>query len=247
MKSRTTIWPEALAAAGLAGGLAMAIAAPPDALLQWNLQKIMYVHVPSAWTALYLAFGLTVLGSIAWLVRRDLRWDHLAVAGAEVGVFFTGLTLATGMIWAKPVWGVWWTWDARLTSTALLFFVYLGYLALRRAVVDPQVRATRAAILGIAAFALVPIVHFSVIWWRTLHQVPTVLRPEEPAMDTPLLVALLLNVAVFTFLFAVLARRRFQLAKSEAALEELARHEILAGAAVSAPRLDHPDEVPGHV
>ncbi|MDP8958088.1 MAG: cytochrome c biogenesis protein [Actinomycetota bacterium] len=238
-------WPELLAAAALAVGLAVGLSAPPDARLQGYLQKIMYVHVPAAWSALYLAFAITVLASIVWLVRRRPRWDHLAASSAEVGVFFTALTLATGMIWAKPVWGVWWTWDARLTTTALLFFVYLGYLALRRAISDPEVRARRSAILGIIAFVQVPIIHFSVVWWRTLHQPPTVLRPDQPAMDPTLLVALLVNVAAFTVLYLALVRRRLQLAQLEGELERrlVSADRPLAGTAVTTPRLERVDHV----
>lgn len=236
---RRAHWPEGLAAAALGGGLALALTAPPDVLLQGHLQKIMYVHVPSAWLA-YLAFAVTVVGSVGWLWTRRFGWDHLAGASAEVGVFFTGLALLTGSIWAKPVWGVWWTWDPRLVTTALLFFIYLGYLALRRAILDPEVRARRASFLGMVAFIQVPIVHFSVIWWRTLHQPPTILRPDGPSLDPPMLVALIGNVVAFTVLYGVLLRRRYQLARLEAAWEErlAAAERPLAGTAVTAPRLE---------
>ncbi|WP_165475505.1 cytochrome c biogenesis protein CcsA, partial [Klebsiella pneumoniae] len=156
--------------------------------------------VPAAWLA-YLAFALTLVASIGWLRTRRDRWDHLAVGAVEVGVFFTGLALVLGSVWGKPVWGVWWTWDARLVTTALLFLVYSGYLALRRGIDDPRVRADRAALLGIIAFVQVPIVHFSVVWWRTLHQPPTVLRPGDPTMDHTMLAVLLLNVVAYSAVF----------------------------------------------
>lgn len=218
-------------------GLAAALAAPPDRV-QGDLQRLMYVHVPAAWLA-YLAFAVTLVASIAWLRTRRWRWDHLAVASAEVGVFFTGLTLALGALWAKPVWGVWWTWDPRLVTTALLFLVYLAYLGLRRSLTDPTTRARRAAILGIAAFVQVPVVHFSVVWWRTLHQPPTVLRPGDPAMDHTMLAALLVNVVAFTCVYAAFVRRRAGLARMEAAAERaaLAGQAPLAGQAVTAPDL----------
>ncbi|WP_448070716.1 heme ABC transporter permease CcmC [Georgenia yuyongxinii] len=218
--------------------VAAALAAPPDRL-QGDLQKLMYVHVPAAWIA-YLAFVLTLVGSIGWLRRRQQRWDRLAAAAAEVGVFFTGLAIALGAIWGKPVWGVWWTWDARLVSTALLFFVYLGYLALRRVTDDRASRARRSAVFGIVAFIQVPIVHFSVIWWRTLHQPPTVLRPGDPTIDHTMLAVLLLNLIGFTLLGAWLLRQRFRL---DVALEELedaqaARDLELAGDSIETPKLE---------
>lgn len=208
---------------------------PADAV-QGDLQRIMYVHVPSAWLA-YLSFAVTFVGSVAYLTRRRLGWDHLAGAAAEVGVVFTGLALATGMIWGKPVWGVWWTWDARLVLTAVMFFVYLGYLALRRSVDDPEARARRASALGIVAVLQIPIVHFSVTWWRGLHQPPTVLRPDNPQIDAPLLFALLMGVAAFTILFAALVTRRKTLAELEDAALAADAGEEVAGAAVTAPQI----------
>ncbi len=230
-------WPAATAGLLLLG-LAAAMAAPPDRL-QGNLQRLMYVHVPAAWLA-YLAFAVTFGASLAWLLSRRPAADRLAAASAEVGVFFTGLTLVLGSIWGKPVWGVWWTWDPRLVTTALLFFVYLGYLALRRAVPDPTVRARRAAVLGVVAFVQVPIVHLSVVWWRALHQPPTVLKPGDPTIDHAMLAALLLNVAAFTALYALLVARRLELARLEAEAERaLAEGEPpLAGAAVVPPPLE---------
>ena len=220
----------------LALGLAAAMTAPPDRL-QGNLQRLMYVHVPAAWLA-YLAFAVTFGASVAWLWRRRPAADRLAAASAEVGVFFTGLALVLGSVWGKPVWGVWWTWDPRLVTTALLFFVYLGYLALRRAVADPLARARRAAVLGVVAFVQVPIVHMSVVWWRALHQPPTVLKPGDPTIDHLMLAALLVNVVAFTALYALLVARRLELAWLEDEAERvLAEGEPpLAGAAVVPPR-----------
>ena len=113
-----------------------------------------------------------------------MRWDALAGSSAEIGVVFTALTIVDGSLWARPVWGIWWTWDARLVTTAVLFFLYLGYLALRRVPGGAHTRARRSAIVAVIAFADVPVVHLSVIWWRTLHQQPTVLNPELTRRST---------------------------------------------------------------
>lgn len=218
-------------------GLVAAFTAPADRL-QGNLQRLMYVHVPAAWMA-YAAFGLTLLGSVAWLWRRQDRWDRLAASSAEVGVFFTGLTIVLGAVWGKPVWGVWWTWDPRLVTTAVLFFVYLGYLALRRATLDPRQRARRSAVFGVVAFAQVPVVHLSVLWWRSLHQPPTILRPGDPTIDHVMLAALLLNLLAATAVLGLAVRLRMRLALDEAALEAAtaAPGRPVAGAAITTPTL----------
>lgn len=224
-----------VAALAMAAGLVAALTAPPDQL-QGNLQRLMYVHVPAAWLA-YFSFAITFGASAGWLWKRTVRLDRLAAASAEVGVFFTGLTIVLGSVWGKPVWGVWWTWDPRLVTTALMFFVYLGYLALRRATADPTVRARRAAVFGVLAFAQVPVVHMSVIWWRALHQPPTVLKPGDPSIDHWMLAVLMLNVLAFTAVYAVLLRSRIRLAADEDAFEAAqdAATNDLAGAAVTAP------------
>lgn len=239
MKLRLRILPLTAVLVSVAA-LGAALAAPPDRL-QGDLQKLMYVHVPTAWLG-YLAFVLTLVGSVGWLWRREPRYDRLAAAAAEVGVFFTGLTIALGSIWGKPVWGVWWTWDARLVTTALLLFVYLGYLALRRATVDRFDRARRSAIFGIVAFVQVPIVHFSVLWWRTLHQPPTVLRPEHPTMDHTMLAVLALNLIGFTLVGAWLLMQRLRLAAERESLEEAAaeQNRELAGHSIEPPQLEGP-------
>ncbi|MGH3979428.1 MAG: cytochrome c biogenesis protein CcsA [Pseudonocardiaceae bacterium] len=228
----------AVAAAFVAAGVTVAMVAPPDRL-QGDLQRLMYVHVPAAWIA-YLAFAVTLGGSAGWLWRRRPEHDRLAASAAELGVFFTGLALVLGSIWGKPVWGVWWTWDPRLVTTALMFFVYLGYLALRRATLDPVARARRSAVYGMVAFVQVPIVHMSVLWWRTLHQPPTVLRPGDPTIDHGMLAALLVNVAAFTVVFLLLLRGRIRLAQAEDEREVGDRSDAgeLAGRAVTSPQLD---------
>lgn len=151
----------------------------PPALVQGTLARLLYLHPPIAWVALYCAFGVAALSSVLYLWRRtrSLFWDRLGASAVEVGVVFTALTLVTGSLWGRPTWGVWWTWTARLTSTALLLVLFLGYLALRRVPAGPDVRARRCAIAALVAFVDVPIVTFSVDWWQTLHQRGTVLNP----------------------------------------------------------------------
>lgn len=218
-------------------GLAVAIASPPDRV-QGGFVRIMYVHVPSAWLA-FLAFGVTSLASIIWLVRRTPRWDRLAASSVEVGVLFTGIALLTGMIWGRPVWGVWWDWlDARLMSTAIMFFVYLGYLALRRAIADPELRARRAAVLGMLSIVQIPIVHFSVTWWRDIHQPGTIARPGEIQMDTPLLVAFYAAFVAFVLLAFQLTAQRRELAQLQYEEESAdPGRGVVAGDAVTAPVL----------
>lgn len=216
--------------------LFLAFASPREVNLGQS-SRLFYLHVPSIAVA-YIAFTITLIASGLYLATRKMKWDHLAVATAEVGAVFTGLTILIGMIWAKPTWGVFWTWSARLTLTAIMFFVYLGYLALRRAIADPELRARRAAILGMLSIVQIPIVHFSVTWWRDIHQPGTIARPGEMQMDTPLLVAFYAAFVAFVLLATQLVRQRRELAQleyeAETADPDLA---MVAGDAVSAPQL----------
>ena len=196
-------------------GVGAALGVAPRDAVQGNVQRIMYVHVPAILTA-YAAIVVVLVGSIAYLWTRRAAWDRVAAAAGELAVCFIGLTVATGSIWGKPTWGTWWTWDARLTSTALLFVIYLGYLLLRSVVEDRERAAIYAAVLGIVGALDVPIIHFSVEWWRTLHQPATVLRPQTPLMNRTMLVTLLVNVAAFLCTFAYLAWRRYRLLALEA-------------------------------
>ena len=205
----------------------------PADLNQGDAQRIMYVHVPSAWLA-YLSFGTTALAGIGWLWKRDRRFDHVALAAAEIGVMFTAFALWGGMMWGQPVWGTAWQWgDPRITTTALLLALYLGYLLLRRLTADPERRATRAAIVGLVAAVDIPIVHFSVEWWRGLHQTATFLAPDKvlnPAAPLPFVLTLLAMLGSFTIAWAYLIIRRYQLADAEWRGEEAARDASLAAA-----------------
>lgn len=176
------------------------------------LQRIFYVHVPSAWLA-YLAFAIVFLCSVAYLRTSERRWDLLAHAAAEIGVVFTSLVLITGPIWARPVWGTWWQWDARLTSTLVLWLTYVGYLFLRGLSTDPNRTGRLAAVVGVVGFFDVPIVHYSVNWWRTLHPLgPTIADPTQSSgLGTPELTAFFASLIAFTLLFAWLLAVRVRL------------------------------------
>jgi heme exporter protein C len=204
--------------AGLVGGLVMGFGIAPREATQGNVQRIMYLHVPSVWVA-YLAFAVVLVASIVYLVRRAEAADRLAHASAEVGVLFTGLTIATGSIWGKPTWGAWWTWDARLTTVSILFVMYLGYLLLRGMIEDRERGARFAAVLGIVAAFNIPLVHFSVYWWRTLHQPPSLMKPGPGTMPGIIVTALLVNFAAFTLLYAYFVTRRARVLRLEAEAE----------------------------
>jgi heme exporter protein C len=195
----------------------------PPAEVMGNLVRLLYVHPPVAWVA-YLAYGVTTASSLLYLWKRTRRreFDLLAAASAEVGVIFTGLTLISGSIWGRPTWGVWWTWDALLTSTAVLFLLYLGYLALRQVPMSEEKRGVRSAIAALIAFIDVPIVHESVYWWRTLHQRPSVLDPTLTLKVHGIMAwTLLLGFLAFTMAYIWLTWTRYIVAKREARLADV--------------------------
>jgi heme exporter protein C len=205
---------------GLAGVYVLAIGYTPIEARQGVAQKIFYLHVPSAWCAL-LAFSLVGIASALYLWLQDPRLDRFAAASAEVGVAFAAVMLTTGPIWAKPIWGTWWTWDARLTLTLFLFFLFVGYLALRASLHDPAERARFSAVVGIMGMLLVPFIHLSVYLFRTLHPRPIVLKPSAPSLPPEMLRTLLVSTAVFTLLYIGLVTMRYGLALAEEAREEL--------------------------
>ena len=174
-------------------------------------QKIFYVHVPAAWCAL-LAFSLVGIGSILYLWLRDPRIDRFAESTAEVGLVFSLVMLTTGPLWGKPVWNTWWTWDARLTFTLILFFLFLGYRALRSALLDPGERARFSAVVGILGLVLVPFVHLTVYLFRTLHPQPIVLKPSAPSLPGDMLRTLLLSLGCYTVLLIGFLMTRYGLA-----------------------------------
>jgi heme exporter protein C len=204
----------AVALLGVAGVYVLAWGYTPIEARQGVAQKIFYLHVPSAWSAL-LAFSLVGIVSALYLWLNDPRLDRFAAASAEVGLAFSAVMLTTGPIWAKPIWGTWWTWDARLTLTLFLFFLFIGYLALRAALQDPGERARFSAVIGILGLLLVPFIHLSVYLFRTLHPQPVVLKPSRPSLPPEMLRTLLISGAVFVVLYLGLVTIRYGLALAE--------------------------------
>ena len=205
--------------AGLYLGL---IHAPPDAY-QGEVQRIMYLHIPSILTA-YLAFFIVFIGSCLFLWKGEVRDDILAHSAAEIGVLFTALTIVEGSIWGKPTWGVWWTWDARLTLTAILLLIFVGYLMLRAFTEDQGRAATSAAVVGIIGFLDIPLIHMSVYWWRTLHQAPSILRPDKAPWENihpSMLMALSVNLVGFLLLFFYLLALRMRLGEAENEVQKI--------------------------
>ena len=195
----------------LAGVYVRALEFTPVERSQGLAQKIFYVHVPAAWATM-LAMGLVGVASILFLLLKDDRFDRFAESSAEVGTAFSLVMLTTGPMWGKPIWGTWWTWDARLTLTLFLFFLFIGYLLLRSAVTDAGLRARYSAVLGICGLVLLPFIHLSVYFFRTLHPQPIVLKPSAPSLPGPMLVTLLCSVAVFTLLYAGFVMQRYGIA-----------------------------------
>lgn len=185
---------------GMAVVYLLALQYTPMEARQGMAQKIFYVHAPAAWGAL-IAFVLVGVASLLYLWLHDPRLDLFAEASAEVGLAFSAVMLTTGPIWGKPIWGTWWTWDARLTLTLFLFLLFLGYLTLRAAVREPVERARFSAVLGIMALVLVPFIHLSVYLFRTLHPQPILLKPSRPSLPPEMLRTLLTSMGVYTVLY----------------------------------------------
>jgi heme exporter protein C len=199
----------------LGGVYVRALAFTPVERFQGPAQKIFYVHVPAAVTT-ELAVILLGLAGVFYLFLKDPRLDRFAEASAEVGLVFAGIVLTTGPIWGKPIWGTWWTWDARLTSTLFLFFLLAGYQVLRGAVTDGGLRARYGAVLGICAVVLVGFIHLSVYLFPTLHPQPIVLKPGKPSLPPEMLLTLLLSFGVFILLFIGFVMQRYAIATRRA-------------------------------
>lgn len=204
------------AVAALAATIVLGLALP-ETVEQGPYSRLIAVHPGVAWAS-YVAFGVTALASAAWLWprTRSTTWDLLAGASAEVGVVFTALTLATGSIWGRPTWGVWWVWDARLTLSALMLALLLGYLALRQVPVPAGVRAHRSALAGLLAVLVVPVNHFAVVWWRTLHQGRSLgdLAPSD-RLDGEFIFAMTVGFLAMTLVYAWLVVHRLRVARLE--------------------------------
>jgi heme exporter protein C len=184
----------------LGAGLYYALFSSPPDYQQSETVRIMYVHVPAAWMAMFCYSALAAASAVA-LIWRHLVADMVAKATAPIGAAFTFLALVTGSLWGKPMWGTWWVWDARLTSVLILFFLYLGYMVLHNAFDDPSRGARSAAILAIVGAINVPIIKFSVDWWNTLHQPASVVRMDGPAVHSSMLTPLLLMAVGYTLLY----------------------------------------------
>lgn len=209
-----------VALAGLVATVALGLWVTPPDQVMGNLVRLLYLHPAVAWVA-YLAFGVTALTSALylWPRTRSMFWDRLGASSAEIGVVFCAITLITGSIWGRGSWGVWWTWDARLTLTALLFAVFVGYLALRRTGGDPDSRARRCSIAAVVAAVLVPVDHEATTWWQTLHQGNTIFK-SNPSIHGWQLVTLLVSFLAYALLFAWLLVHRYRVEVLEDRFEE---------------------------
>lgn len=199
-----------LSVLGVIGAIVRAVAFTSLEATQGAAQKIYYVHVPAAISA-YLALTIAALSSIIYLWLKDERADRLAESGGEVALVFTTVVLTTGPLWGKPIWGAWWTWDARLSLTLFLWFVTLAYLILRGAIDEPAMRARYSAVLAVLAALLIPFIHLSVYLFRTLHPMPIVLKPSAPSLPGDMLLTFALSSFAFLFFCSMLIRARYRL------------------------------------
>lgn len=181
----------------------------PTEAVQGVVQRIFYVHVPAAWVA-FMAFGVVALSSVMYLWLKDERFDRAAVAAAEGGMVFTTIVLLTGPLWGKIAWGTYWTWEPRLTFTLLLWFIYLGYFMVRNATENPEKGRRFAAVVGIVGALDIPLIHVSVLWFRSLHPQPVVLNADGPALDADMGITIGVAVLAFTILFFGLMMLRYQ-------------------------------------
>jgi heme exporter protein C len=202
----------AIALVAIAAVYVRALFFTPVEALQGPAQKILYIHATSAFIALYVAFVLMAIASALYLWLKDEKLDRVAESAAEVGLTFTTVVLVTGPLWGKTIWGAWWTWDARLTSTLFLWFIIVAYFLLRGAVEERGRRARYSAVLGMLAALLVPFIHLSVYLFRTLHPMPILLKPSAPSMPSEMQVTFFAAFGAFVLLFAALLRARYRVA-----------------------------------
>lgn len=221
---RTSNWPGFVSFGAVIAAQTYAILTSPADRDMGHLQKIMYVHVPAAWMT-FLAFFVVLVFSARYLWKRNENDDLIAASAAEVGATFNGLTLLLGMIWGRPAWGVWWVWDARLTSTLVLFLIFVGYLALRALTEDPQQKARWSAAVGAIGALNVPIVYMSVKWWRTLHQPQS--SPET--LDPAYTFGLRTNAIAMLLVLIFFIRKRYEIARLERATEHMAEAAAMGG------------------
>ena len=211
-----------LLAAGLlvlAAGQYLAFTAPPD-VQQHYLIRILYVHVGAAWTA-YLAFFVAMIYAVLYLWKQNPAYDRLSAASAEVGLLFMTLTLFGGMMWARPTWGVYWTWEPKLTTSAILTAFYIGYFLLRQAIEDPEFRAKAAAAAAILGVVNIPINYMSVYWWRSIHQTATFdIINRKVHMDTPMVLAMLVNLVAINIIYVLFLRLKGKVAYCAAQKED---------------------------
>ena len=207
------------AVGGIAVALVRVVFFTPTEAVQGLAQKIYYIHVPSAWVA-FLAFFLVAVTSGLYLAIREERLDRIAESSAEVGVVFTTVVLITGPLWAKPIWGTYWTWDARLTSTLFLWFIYVAYVVLRGAIDDREMRARYSAVLGILGALLIPFIHLSVYMFRTLHPMPIIGKPDRPSLPNEMLLTFAMMFVAFTLMYVAFLRARYRYAVERDAARE---------------------------
>lgn len=211
-------WLDIAAIIAIAVALYFAFVYAPTERQMGDVQRIFYFHVASAWIG-FFAFFVTFVGSIGLLVTNKYAFDDIAYASAEIGVIFCTIVLITGPIWARPIWGVWWTWDPRLTTTLILWFIYIGYLMLRSFVEEEDKRAKFSAALGIIGFIDVPIVFLSIRWWRTIH--PNVVQKGGGGLHPDMLTALIVAVVAFTLLYFALLSKRLTVIRLERRVKQL--------------------------
>jgi heme exporter protein C len=214
------LFPVALGGVAVLGiiNLYLALLWSPPERQMGNLVRILYFHVACA-TVAFAAFGVTALFAILYLVRRRLPYDLIAASSAEIGVMFTTLTLITGSLWGRPTWNTWWTWDPLLTTTLILWFLYIGYLLLRGTLDGLERRARVSAIFAIIAFVDVPIIHMSVTWWRSIH--PTVISDTSVNMPSSMVVALLFSLLFFFCIYLLFLTLRYRLEAQRVKLLQL--------------------------